>query len=140
VVNESRRPLDASLIGGGVLVKTLNPEALAYPDCLLAAEHAAAAELLQGLAAPVAQSILDELTGDRRKQTVRNPLAYLARLAEKAKRGTFVASQSIRLKATREAAVQPATSGACPTIVTETSKAQGRRNLAAIKRLIGSPL
>ncbi|AJG22349.1 hypothetical protein [Cupriavidus basilensis] len=139
VVIESRSPLDASPIGGGgALAKTLNPKALAYPDCLLAAEHAAAAELLQGLAAPVAQSILDELTGDRRKQTVRNPLAYLARLAEKARRGVFIPSQGIRMKAAREAAMQPATPDTGAGIPTETSRAQGRRNFAAIKRLMKS--
>ncbi|MGO4155299.1 hypothetical protein [Cupriavidus sp. YAF13] len=138
VVNESRSPLDASPIGDGALAKTLNPEALAYPDCLLAAEHQAAAELLQGLAAPVAQSILDELTGDRRKQTVRNPLAYLARLAEKARRGAFIPSQGIRVKAAREAAMRPATPDAGTGIPSETSRAQGRRNVATIKRLMKS--
>ncbi|MGT2452339.1 hypothetical protein ACU4GI_03100 [Cupriavidus basilensis] len=120
------------------MVKTFNAKALAYPDCLLAAEHAAAAELLQGLAAPVAQSILDELSGDRRKQTVRNPLAYLARLAEKARRGVFIPSQSIRMKAARAATVQPATPVARSNIATETSKEQGRSHLAAIRSLMKS--
>ncbi len=138
VVNDDYPPFDASQGGGGALAETFNPAALAYPDCLLAAEHHAAAQLLQGLAAPVAQSILDELTGDHRKKTVRDPLAYLARLAEKGRRGVFVPSQAIRVKAAREAAMQPATPGMRVAEASQTSKEQGRSNFAAIKRWMKS--
>ena len=72
------------------------PETTVWPNLLLAEERVIASRLLLEVG-EAAQLILDELAGQNALAPIRQPLAYLRKLALQAQAGTFVPSVAMRV-------------------------------------------
>lgn len=130
--------------GGGV---EIDFNALVWPAALLEAERPDACKLLRRLPPAECQHVLDELAGQSAQQPIRQPLAYLRRLAEQVLAGTFVALAAARVRAGRERARQLAAERARSGLdapaetarveLSEAKRAERRAQLAEMSKMLG---
>lgn len=79
------------------------PAKLIWPSVLLEAEQSEARRLLEPISTHgCEQKLLDELAGQAAQHPIRQPLAYLRRLVEQVKAGTFVAIAAARVEYARQ--------------------------------------
>lgn len=118
-----------------------------WPSVLLEAEQREARILLEPLARyGCEQKVLDELAGQATQHPIRQPLAYLRRLVEQVKAGTFVALTAARVEDARRRQAQhqldrlqrglAASPSSSPTRVelTDEQRAARRRDLELMKQ------
>lgn len=97
---EPPEPRITESVGGGFSVQA-NKSSLVFPGFLLPQERDAAWQIVCD--SPQAQLLLDELEGQARHKSLRNPIGYLATLCTKADRGEFLPSIAIAVQRRREA-------------------------------------
>lgn len=131
--------------GGGVDPEKspLTTSELVWPTVLLDSEKEAAHRFLSPILMD-AQTVLDELAGQAATTQVRQPLAYLRKLVEQVKAGTFVAVAAPRvqagrirqemIKAARRAQGADMGDQSSSPIMTDELRAKGRKHIEEINR------
>lgn len=121
------------------------PQSLIWPNVFLETERETAAVLLSPVM-PIAQTVLDELAGQACVTLIHQPLAYLKKLVEQVRAGTFlpVAAQRIQAARARQAIIaatrnqhRSTTDGheQLPTM-TDELRATGRRHIEELNRVV----